>query len=285
RSGHFCGAGDVYTVFFDMVFDHSFTQSQVISVPGQQVSPNSIFVSFGNVTSVQARIGISFVSVANARANLTAENSSFAFDTVRTNARNAWTGMLNRVQIGGGTTSQQRLFYTALYHSLLHPNVVSDANGQYLGFDKAVHTVGSGQQAQYGTYSGWDIYRTQAQLSALVAPQQMADSARSIVNDAAQNGGQIPKWSTVGGESYVMVGDPGTAILTDYAAFGVPLPSNALQTMLGEAMNQNNIRPGLNLEKQKGYIPEDATNQGCCNFYGSASTLLEYGIADFALSH
>ncbi|OLE29782.1 MAG: hypothetical protein AUG44_02940 [Actinobacteria bacterium 13_1_20CM_3_71_11] len=144
--------------------------------------------------------------------------------------------------------------------------------------------MGSGQQAQYGTYSGWDIYRTQAQLSALVAPQQMADSARSMLNDAAQNGGQIPKWATVGGESYVMVGDPGTAILTDYAAFGVSLPSNALQVMLSEAMTQNNIRPGLTLENSKGYIPEDLTTQGCCNFYGSASTLLEYGIADAALS-
>src|SRR5262249_23038987 len=69
-----------------------------------------------------------------------------------------------------------------------------------------------------------------------------------------------------------------------YAAFGVPLPSGALQTMLGEAMNQNYIRPGLDLEKQKGYIPEDA-NRGCCGTNrGSASTLLEYGIADFALS-
>jgi predicted alpha-1,2-mannosidase len=283
-SGHFCGAGDTYTVFFDMVFDHAFTQSQVIPDGANPSLPNTIFVSFGNATSVQARIGMSFVSVANARGNLAAENSSFAFDAVHTNARAAWTNMLNKIQIGGGTTSQQRLFYTALYHSLLHPNVVSDSNGQYRGFDKAVHTVGSGQQAQYGTYSGWDIYRTQAQLSALVAPQQMTDSARSMLNDADQNGGRIPKWATVGGESYVMVGDPGTAILTDYAAFGVTLPSNALSVMLNEAMNQNNIRPGLNLEKTKGYIPEDATNQGCCNFYGSASTLLEYGIADAALS-
>jgi predicted alpha-1,2-mannosidase len=283
-SGHFCGSADRYTLFFDIRFDKPFTQSQVISVPGQQVSPNSVFLSWGNTTALQARIGISFVSVANARANLAQENPTFNFDGVRNASRAAWTGMLNKIQIGGGTTSQQRIFYTSLYRALLHPNVVSDVNGQYFGFDKQTHTVTSGQQAQYGTYSGWDIYRTQAQLSALVAPQQMRDSAQSMINDAVQSNGQIPKWATAGGEAFVMVGDPGTVVLADYAAFGVPLPSNALQVMLNSANNQGQIRPGLNLEKQFGYIPEDATNQGCCNFNGSVGTLLEYNIADAALS-
>src|SRR5437763_2304586 len=83
HSGHFCGSVDQYTVFFDIMFDHTMTSSQVINVPGQQVNPNSVFVSFGNQTSVQARIGMSFVSVANARANLAAENNSFNFDGVR----------------------------------------------------------------------------------------------------------------------------------------------------------------------------------------------------------
>src|SRR5439155_6004378 len=189
----------------------------------------------------------------------------------------------NKIQIGGGTNSQQRLFYTSLYRALLHPNVVSDANGQYFGFDRQTHTVSPGQGAQYGTYSGWDIYRTQAQRSALVAPQQMKDSAMSMVNDAMQGVG-IPKWATAGGEAFVMVGDPGTIILADYAAFGIQLPSNALSVMLNEANNQTQIRPGLNLEKQFGYIPEDASNQGCCNFNGSVGTLLEYNVADAALS-
>ena len=284
-SGAFCGSVDRYTVFFDIMFDHAITSSSIISVPGQQVSPNSVFVSFGNTTSVQARIGISFVSVANARGNLAAENNSFNFDGVRSASRAAWTTMLNKIQINGGTTSQQRLFYTALYHSLLHPNVVSDSNGQYMGFDGAAKTLSSGQQAQYGTYSGWDIYRTQAQLSALLAPQQMSDSATSMLNDAAQGVG-LPKWATVGGESYEMVGDPGTAIIADYFAFGARNfnTSQALSVMRNEANNQTNIRPGLNLEKQFGYIPEDATNQGCCNFNGSVGTLLEYNIADMALS-
>jgi putative alpha-1,2-mannosidase len=119
--------------------------------------------------------------VAPAGSAVTRENAGFDFDGVRAAARAAWTGFLKKIEIGGGTTSQQRLFYTGLYHALLHPNVVS-----------------GGQQAQYGTYSGWDIYRTQAQLSALLAPQQMSDSATSMLNDAAQNGGQLPKWSTAG---------------------------------------------------------------------------------------
>jgi predicted alpha-1,2-mannosidase len=285
-SGHFCGAGDVYTVNFDIVFDHPFTGSQVVNEPNQP-GPNSVFLTFNTTASqvVQAKVGISYVSGANARQNVQQENPSFNFDAVRSAAHSAWNALLTRVLVGGGTAAQQQLFYTSLYHALLHPNVFSDVNGQYMGFDNQVHTVSGGQRAQYANYSGWDIYRSQAQLSALVAPQQMSDSAQSMLNDAAQSGGQLPKWALNNGETYVMVGDPGTAILSDYFAFGARSfdTSAALQVMLHEATQPGNVRPGLAEEMRFGYLPDDLS-YGCCNFNGSLSTLLEYNIADFALS-
>ncbi|MEE4544150.1 lectin [Streptomyces sp. V4-01] len=278
-SGKFCGAGNAYTVYFDMLFDRPFT--------GQGTASGSTgYVTFDTTSNrvVQAKVGVSYVSVANAVANRTAENGGWDFDGTRNAAQSKWNNQLGKVQIGGGTADQQTVFYTALYHSLLHPNVISDTNGQYVGFDAKTHTVDSGHSAAYANYSGWDIYRSQAQLEALVAPQVASDTAQSMVDDYAQTG-QFPKWSENNGESYVMVGDPADEILADYYAFGARNfdTSAALADMVKEATATNNNRPGLNYLEQLGWLPSDGS-YGCCNFYGPASTTLEYNSADFAVS-
>ncbi len=319
-SGRFCGAGNSYTVYFDMVFDHPFatngTAAARSSVPTRATgvrknaaekknkpvlhgaSPkaapgarpataaNNGYVTFNTTASqvVQAKVGVSYVSAANAVANRTAENAGWDFDGTRTAATNAWNSTLGKVRIAGGTGAQQAVFYTALYHSLLHPNVISDTNGQYYGFDGKTHTVDSGHTAAYANYSGWDIYRSQAQLEALVAPKVASDTAQSMVDDYAQTG-QFPKWSEDNGESYVMVGDPADEIIADYYAFGARSfdTSTALTDLVKAASNANNNRPGLNYLQQLGYLPSNGS-YGCCNFYGPASTTLEYDSADFALS-
>ncbi|WP_410672220.1 lectin [Amycolatopsis sp. cmx-4-68] len=304
-SGHFCGAGFTYTLYFDVVFDRAFSSSGTAAAtavtpkaaPGKlhgtataeaapAAGPGSAYVRFDTTTNptVQAKVGISYVSVANAVANRAADIPAFDFAATKQAAHDSWNQLLGRIQVAGGTAAQQRVFYTALYHSLLHPNVFSDRNGQYIGFDNQVHTVASGHSAHYANFSGWDIYRTQAQLSALVAPAQTSDIAQSMIADYAQ-GGTLPKWSQNNGETYVMVGDPGTAILASYYAFGARNfdTAAALQAMLKEASTPNNVRPGLTATNAPGYLPANGTYQ-CCNFYGPVSTQLEYDTADFALS-
>ncbi|WP_329366152.1 lectin [Streptomyces sp. NBC_00669] len=321
-SGHFCGAGNTYTVYFDMVFDQPFasqgssvvkpsatapatsgkTSKNAAEKPNKPVlhgkapkaatskSPDAAasngYVTFNTTSNpvVQAKVGVSYVSVANAVANRTAENSGWDFDATRTAAQGSWNSALGKVQIAGGTSAQQQSFYTALYHSLLHPNVISDTNGQYYGFDGKTHTVDSGHSAAYANYSGWDIYRSQAQLEALVDPQAASDTAQSMVDDYAQTG-IFPKWSEDNGESYVMVGDPADAILADYHAFGATKfdTATALADMVAQASKTNNDRPGLNYLNSPGYMPHDGS-YGCCNFYGPVATTLEYNTADFALS-
>ncbi|WP_329049020.1 lectin [Amycolatopsis sp. NBC_01488] len=304
-SGHFCGAGFTYTLYFDVVFDRPFSSSGTAAAaavtpkaaPGKlhgaatakaapDAGPGSAYVRFDTTTNrtVQAKVGISYVSVANAVDNRAADIPAFDFAATKQAAHDGWNSLLGRIQVAGGTAAQQRVFYTALYHSLLHPNVFSDRNGQYIGFDNQVHTVASGHSAQYANFSGWDIYRTQAQLTALLAPSQTSDIAQSMVADYAQGGG-LPKWAQNNGETYVMVGDPGTAILASYYAFGARNfdTSAALQAMLKEASVLNNVRPGLNALNAPGYLPANGTYQ-CCNFYGPVSTQLEYDTADFALS-
>ena len=331
-SGNFCGAGNTYTLYFDMQFSQPFSTSGTFSgstlqagvrqfalkqsasakphtvpagsgeKPDQPVyhgalpknasnapaltGPAGTYLTF-NTTSNQtvlAKVGVSYVSTANAKANLTAENSGWNFSATESAAQSSWNSLLGKVQIAGGTTAEQTDFYTALYHSLLHPNVFSDDNGQYTGVDGKVHTVDSGHSAFYTNFSGWDIYRSQAQLDALVDPSAASDTAESMIDDYAQDG-MLPKWMEDNGETYVMVGDPADPIIADYYAFGATnfSTSSALSDMIAEATNTNNIRPGLNYLSTPGYLPADGS-YGCCNFYGPVSTTLEYDTADFALS-
>ncbi|MET7680417.1 lectin [Streptomyces sp. NPDC005423] len=325
-SGHFCGAGNTYSVYFDMVFDQPFTSQGASAAKAPATTPakpqnasknaaekpnkpvlhgktprasktakagvspdaaaSNGYVTFNTTANpvVQAKVGVSYVSVANAVANRAAENTGWDFDATRTAAQNAWNSALGKVRIAGGTAAQQQTFYTALFHSLLHPNVISDTNGQYYGFDGRTHTVDAGHSAEYANYSGWDIYRSQAQLEALVAPQAASDTAQSMVDDYTQTG-IFPKWSENNGESYVMVGDPADAILADYYAFGARDfdTTTALADMVRQASTANNDRPGLNYLNTPGYMPHDGS-YGCCNFYGPVATTLEYDTADFALS-
>jgi predicted alpha-1,2-mannosidase len=278
--GHFCGAGNTYTVYFDLKFNTPFASSGTFS-GGDYVTFNTT-----STATVLAKVGLSYVSVANATGNLTAEDSGFNFATTQAAAQASWNSTLGKIGISGGTAAQQTVFYTAMYHALLHPNIISDTNGQYYGFDGKTHTVDSGHSAAYANYSGWDIYRSQAQLEALVAPAIASDTAQSMVDDYTQTG-QFPKWSEDNGESYVMVGDPADEILADYYAFGARNfdTATALTDMVAEGTNTNNNRPGLNYitGSGPGYLPSDGT-YGCCNFYGPSSTQLEYDSADYAIA-
>ena len=244
-SGNFCGGGGTYTVHFDMVFDRAFTAGQIVNETGQP-GPNSVFLTFDASSNhvVQAKVGLSYVSDANATANLAAENGgAFNFGATQTAAHNAWNSMLNQIQIAGGTTAQQQLFYTSLYHVLLHPNTVTDTNGQYMGFDNAVHTAPAGH-AQYDQFSGWDVYKGQAQLSALVTPSVTSDIAQSLVNDYAQ-GGTFPQWGFMQFYNWVMDGDPATAALAEYYAFGATGfdTSKALADMLPRGHDRQQRAP------------------------------------------
>ncbi|WP_410589333.1 lectin [Amycolatopsis sp. lyj-23] len=275
-SGHFCASSPTYTLYFTMLFDRPF-------------SSNGTFTNGGSVTfdasanrTVQAKVGLSYVSADGARANLTAENGGWDFAGTRQATKDSWNALLRRVQITGGSTDQQTVFYTALYHALLHPNVVSDADGRYRGFDHQVHTVSGGQGAQYGNFSGWDIYRSQAQLMALVAPRQAGDSAQSLVNDYAQ-GGTLPKWSLNEYDTQVMNGDSAPSIIADYYAFGGRNfdTAAAKKAMVAQGTVPNAIRTGLEYLSNYGYLPSDA--QYPYGFYGSVATLLEYSTTDFAI--
>ncbi|MBK3576631.1 lectin [Streptomyces sp. MBT65] len=248
---------------------------------------NGMYLTFDTATNptVSAKVGVSYTSDAGAANNLATEIRNWNLGAVEKANHDAWNTVLNKIQVGGGSADRQTQFYTALYHALLHPNVFSDDNGQYMGMDNQVHTLAKGQQAQYATYSGWDTYRSQTQLMAMVEPKVATDVVTSMLNGYDQTG-LLPKWASNNGESYVMVGDPAAGIIADAYAFGATGfdTAKALAALQHEATVPNNDRPGEAVRDAKGYLPLDENDYNCCNFYGPVSTQLEYDSADYALA-
>ncbi len=291
-SGHFCGQQNTYTVYFAARFDRSFLaagtwRSDTVS-PGVRSTSGPLSGAYvrlqpGSGLVVTARVGISFVSVGNALLNLREEDAGKRFSAVHTEARRAWNQALNAVRIEGGAVAQRVSFYTALYHSMLYPNMFSDANGQYAGFDGRVHSAGGAPQ--YANYSGWDIYRSQIPLLALLAPTRASDMMQSLVRDAQQTG-WLPRWPVANDDSGVMNGDSADPILASAYAFGARHfdAREALRFMVhgatvsGPGPHSLLERPGLHDYLRLGYLPPQP------HAYGSAATTLEYTADDFAIA-
>jgi predicted alpha-1,2-mannosidase len=289
-TGGFCDEGNSYghqqyTVHFDIIFSRPFTAAHIATEPGKRY-PGSVFLTFDTTADrvVQAHVAISYVSVANARANRARELSGWDFGYYKVKAQRAWNRLLGEIKVWGGSYAQTQQFYSLLYKDLLEPNIISDVNGQYVGSDQKVHTLARGQANQYGMFSGWDIYHSLAQLQAMLDPTAASDMAQSLVNYYGQNG-ILPQWSYLNLDDYVMVGDPADAIIADYYAFGARHfdTAKALTDMLAQIGAGNPVRPGQAAIDKYGYLPQN-TGYGCCHLHGVVAALLEYDNADLALS-
>jgi predicted alpha-1,2-mannosidase len=322
-SGNFCGYLDpegqraYYTLYFTARFDRAFTATGTwhdgelepgsrqtsggtggFSHGGRPVAGKGAggYVEFAPGDGpVNAKVGISYVSREAAEANLAAENPpGRSFDAVRDAARRAWRERLGAVRTGGGTDAERTTFYTALYHALLHPNVISDADGRYRGSDGKVHTVGRRHQAQYGTFSGWDVYRDQVQLLTLLDPRTGSDIAQSLYELARQNGGVWDRWLHGASGTHVMNGDPSPTVLAGIRAFGgkdfdlrgalasltraATVPTEGDLSSAGKPVLSVGQRPSLDKYLKLHYMPSVS------NAWGGAAETLEMSTADFALS-
>ncbi|NQY88672.1 MAG: glycoside hydrolase family 92 protein [Colwellia sp.] len=254
--------------------------------------------------TVTMRVGISYVSLANARENLhreqTAKNlnpkqpSALPFNEVRANAYQQWNQALGKVKVSSDNKDTLTTFYTALFHSQFHPNVFSDVNGEYLGFDQAVHKVSGKQTAQYANFSGWDVYRSQLQLVTLLDAARGSDIAQSLYNQALQYNGVWDRWTHNSGATGVMSGDPSTIAIANFAAFGATNfdLNGAYQSLLHAARTPSPFdlsdegcpvfcrgqHPSLDQWLSVNYISDQS------NSWEGASETLEQASADFALS-
>jgi predicted alpha-1,2-mannosidase len=278
-----CGTNP-YTLYFAAQFDRTFDSYGTWS--GENVrqgssssagSRSGAFVTFNTWSDrvVRVQVGISFVSIANAQTNLDAENAHFNFSGVRNQANTAWNSRLSSIRVQGGTTDERVIFYTALYHTLLQPNVFSDANGQYIGFDGKVHTVPQGHY-QYENISGWDEYRSLIRLRAILDPTATSDIVQSLINDAQQGDGHLPRWEQANVDSEGMNGDDGVLMVAEAYAFGATNfdTASALSAMIN---GQPRIREGLKDYLKLGYVAAGTTSN-------SAAITQEYTNADFAIA-
>ena len=297
-SGQFCQTGTSYTVHFVALFNRSFTASGMwdksgVSPGGTECTSASCgaYVTFDTTRQrrVLMKVAISFVSTADAEQNLTMEDPGWSLQRVRSLGQSQWNALLGRIAIGGGTAAQEHTFYTALYHSLLFPNVVSDDNGRYPGSDGKVH-VARGRD-EYSNFSEWDIYRSETQLESLLAPRDVGDMVQSLVDEAQQDG-WLPKWAVVSGDESQMNGDSADPIIADAYAMGVRNfdVGSALKYMVKGA-TQGETGHGLEIERQylSQYLTQHYVNAGSLDLTSidysiGGSVTLEYAIDDFSIA-
>jgi predicted alpha-1,2-mannosidase len=205
--------------------------------------------------------------------------------------------MLRRVDARGGPARRLRLFYTQLYRALIHPSTFSDVDGRYAGFDGEVHRAAG--HRRYADFSGWDTYRTQMPLVAMLAPRRASDMVRSLLASFRESG-YLPKWSQANGHTHVMTGDPADPLIAGAWAFGARRfdARAALRAMVKGATRYGRAssdppyyeRPGLREYMRLGYVPHelntDTTGQTFLpeRVWGTAATTLEYALADFAIA-
>ncbi len=258
---------------------------------GRDLSGDDIgyWFTFDNLAEgeqVEVRMGISFVSTENARRNLDAEQPATAtFDSLHAAARKRWSDDLSRIRIFGGSEEQRKVFYTALYHALIHPNLLSDVNGEYPLMES--DGVGVTEGNRYTVFSLWDTYRNLHQLMTLVYPERQIDMVRSMI-DMYCEWGWLPKWELYGRETFTMEGDPAIPVIVDtwmkgLRDFDVETAYAAMRKSATTAGADNRMRPDIDPYIERGYVPLGwfAADLSGDN---SVSHALEYYVADNALS-
>ena len=229
---------------------------------------------------VEVSLGVSFVSIENARENLDREQAGLSFEQIHQAARKAWNDDLSRILVEGGTDEQKHVFYTAMYHLLIHPNVLNDVNGQYpaMESDQILTTQGK----RYTVFSLWDTYRNVHQLMTLLFPDRQLDMVRTMI-DMYREHGWMPKWELYGRETLTMEGDPSIPVIVDtwfkgLRDFDVETAYEAMYKSATMPGSENLMRPDADDYYNLGYVPIRAKNDN------SVSHALEYYIADYALS-
>jgi predicted alpha-1,2-mannosidase len=271
-----------YRIHFAAEFDHPFTAQGVWQKYGDVPAAGATaqgrgaggYVSFDTTnpldTTVTTKIGVSFVSVANALENLNAEAADKSFDDVHTETRAAWADALDSIEVTGGTEADKVAFYTALYHAQQHPNIYSDVNGEYMGHDGQVHV--ETDHVHYANFSLWDTYRGETQLLALIQPERSRDMMLSLL-DIYHEAGRFPLWALNNALPDFMVGDPVQMTIVDNYCRGIldePDVDRFYAALKDQAENFRRTRDPSYLDQ--GWIAMHP------------SDTLEYAISDFALA-
>lgn len=274
-------ARDQY-VFFSMEFSKPFSGIQLQNrsmaiLPGEVINSDSIRVAilFPDLKgqALEIRTGISSVGTEGARNNRLTETTDKSFEFLVREARQRWNEELGRIQVKGGSQKNLSNFYTALYHTMLVPNVYSDADGQYRGRDKAVHKAEG--YTQYTVFSLWDTFRAAHPLYALIDRKRSLDYIKTFLAQYEQ-GGHLPVWELGANETDCMIGYHSVSVIADALAKGITgFDAEKAFEAMKKSANRNHL--GLPAFNANGHIQIDDESE-------SVSKTLEYAYDAWCLA-
>lgn len=280
---HLRGWSDNQYIYFVAQFSQPFESASFINakklVPAEaKVNGNNLqaMLTFDTKEGkpVVAKVGLSIVSLENARKNMESEVKDFDFDAVHQSAVSQWTEALSGITVEGGSPEDRTDFYTAMYHSMIIPNVVSDVNGQYRRHDMTIGQLPAGEK-QYSTFSLWDTFRAWHPLMTLTDTTLVNNMVHSFMNmyDAS---GELPIWPLSAGETGTMIGYHSVSVIADAYLKGIRGfdAEKALNAMI---VSSDKNKKGSDYYTQYGFIPSNIKKE-------SISCLLEYAYDDWAIA-
>ncbi len=225
----------------------------------------------GNDEQILVKVGISPVSVEGAKQNLEAENPEWDFEKVKEKARAAWNKYLSKIEVEGGTEKERRIFYTAMYHAALAPNLFMDVDGKFRGVDHKVHRAMD--FTNYTVFSLWDVFRAQMPLFTIIEPRRMNDFIRSFL-EMYRISGRLPRWEIQGTLSAHMIGYHALPVILDaynkgIRDYDVNLAYEGMKKAMENIPYYNNF----------GYIPADIEGVG-----GTVSIVVEDAYNDWCVA-
>jgi len=261
------GLKGYFVARFNKPFKTYATWSNGVNVTGRATAAGNdagADLNFGNIKNqpVELKIGISFVSLENARQNLDAETNGLDFEGVRDATRNTWDTALSKIKIQSTDPAIKTNFYTSLYHSMIMPTDFTDVNGQYLGFKDQVATADG---FTYRTdMSLWDTFRTENPLLTLIAPDIQLDCLKSLVR-MTRIDGTIPRWPSEDNETGSMFGTPADMVIAESYLKGIKnFEVGELYAAMKKTALQTSATGGGNADIQElnkyGYVPADMQN-------------------------
>ena len=255
-------------VFFAARFSEPFADVQLLS------DKQAVLTFAPDVRTLTIAVGLSSVSVENARMNSLAEVPELDFDAVHARAVGQWRKALGDIVVEGGSRDEMINFYTAQYHTKLTPNLMSDVNGEYRRHDQTVARMPEGE-SYYSTFSLWDTFRAWNPLQTLVDTALVNDMIRSML-DMYDSTGELPIWPLASGETGTMIGYHAVSVIADAYLKGIRGydADKALEAMI---RSSNINKKGSDYYTAQGYIPSNIKRE-------SVSCTLEYAYDDWAIA-
>lgn len=283
-SGRYGGLKAYFTAAFSKPFLSYSTWADGESAQDRQQAEGAdcgACLNFGDIKNepLELKLAISFVSLDNARENMQAEAGGLDFEGVRAASRDAWDAYLSRIDIETDDDDIKTVFYTSLYHSMTMPTTYTDANGEYLGFNR---TVGTAEDfTYYSDMSLWDTYRNTHPLYILIAPEIQLDCLKSLLC-MAREGGTFPRWPSGGGYTGSMFGTPcdmvfAESYLKGITDFDAEEAYEFMKLTSEQEIDGADSRKCVSEYNSFGYVPADAAKN-------SVSLTLEYAWADGSIS-